>query len=108
MQPTKIELDERAGELIAAHPASSWAIDYDVHRCCGGGKICEVKVRELGAADRRDGYVRSTGPDGTQFLIDPRAARRLPAGVHLTVRGIGRKHLDLVLTGDEWGELLYT
>lgn len=108
MQPTRIALDDQARDLIAAHPASSWAIDYDVHRCCGGGKICEVRVRELGAAESRDGYVRSTGPGGAEFLIDPRAARRMPASVLLTVRGMGRKHLDLVLTGDEWGELLYT
>lgn len=108
MQPTTIALDEQARELVAAHPASSWAIDYDVHRCCGGGKICQVKVRELGAAEHRDGYVRTTGADGTKFLIDPRAARRMPPAVLLTVRGMGRKHLDLVLSGDEWGELLYT
>ena len=108
MEPKKIELDERAREVVAAHPASSWAIDYDVHRCCGGGKICQVKVREVEATERRDGYVRATGADGTRFLIDPRAARRLPAGLLLTVRGIGRKRLDLVLSGEEWGELLYT
>ena len=108
MEPQRIELDEHAREMVAAHPASSWAIDYDVHRCCSGGKICQVKVRELGVTERRDGYVRTTGAGGTQFLIDPRAARRLPAGLLLTVRGMRRKHLDLVLSGEEWGELLYT
>lgn len=108
MEPRKIELDEHAREMVAAHPASSWAIDYEVHRCCGGGKICEVKVRELGVTERRDGYIRTTGGGGAQFLIDPRAARRLPAGVLLTVRGRSKKQLDLVLSGEEWGELLYT
>ena len=108
MEPKKIELDEQAREMVAAHPGASWAIDYDVHRCCGGGQICQVNVRELGATERRDGYVRTTGADGTPFLIDPRAARRLPAGVLLTALGRGRKHLDLVLSGEEWGELLYT
>lgn len=68
----------------------------------------EPQEIELGVTDRRDGYVRTTGAGGTQFLIDPRAARRLPAGLLLTARGRRRKHIDLVLTGEEWGELLYT
>jgi len=47
--------------------------------------------------------------DGTRFLIDRRAAARLPAGFGLTVRGMGPlKHLDLDLEGEQWGELLYT
>ena len=47
--------------------------------------------------------------DGTRFLIDRRAAARLPRRFGLTVRGFGRmKHLDLSLAGDQWGELLYT
>jgi len=47
--------------------------------------------------------------DGTRFLIDRRAAARLPRRFGLTVRGFGRmKHLDLSLQGDQWGELLYT
>jgi hypothetical protein len=46
--------------------------------------------------------------DGTKFLIDPRAAARLPSRFGLTVRGLGRlKHLDLDLAGEQWGTLLY-
>lgn len=47
--------------------------------------------------------------DGTSVLIDGRAARRLPPRFGVTTRGFGRrKHLDLVLDGEQWGELLYT
>jgi hypothetical protein len=60
-------------------------------------------------SDRLDEYKAAALPDGTKFLIDPRAAKRLPGRFGLTVRGLGRfKHLDLDLDGDEWGELLYT
>ena len=105
----RLELDERAREWLKAHEGEAWAIDYDVHRCCGGGKICEVSVRDLKANDDAAGFVAGSTLDGAQFLIDRRAARRLPRRFTLTVRGAGPlKHLDLDLTGDQWGELLYT
>jgi hypothetical protein len=112
MQETEFDIrpDDRARAWLEAHTgATSWVIAYDVHRCCGGGKICEVKVREASANEQREAHVIASMRDGTTFLIDPRAARRLPARIGLTVRGIGRlKHLDLELSGEEWGELLYT
>ena len=105
----RVELDERAREWIKANTRRSmWAIDYDVHRCCGGGKICEVRFRVVDGKRRRADYVSATADDGTEFLIDPRAARRLPARVTVTLGGLGpRKHLDLALSGREWGDLLY-
>ena len=46
--------------------------------------------------------------NGMKIAIDPRAAARLPSRFRLTVRGLGRfKHLDLDLTGEQWGALLY-
>lgn len=109
MPPTELQPDERARAWLVSHPAGSWAIDYEVHRCCGGGKICQVSVRELGSSEPREDYIPTALPDGTRFLIDPRAARRLPSNVRLTVRGVGPlKRLDLELTGEQWGELLYT
>jgi hypothetical protein len=106
----ELQLDDRAGAWLATQPAAStWVIAYDVHRCCGGGKICRVSVRKRSASDRLDEYKATALADGTTFLIDPRAAKRLPVRFGLTVRGLGRfKHLDLDLDGDEWGELLYT
>jgi len=83
-------------------------VTYDIHRCCGGGKICNVRV--LDAARREDisSYAAAVLPDRTKIVIDPRAAARLPSRFRLTVRGLGPlKHLDLDLSGVERGALLY-
>ena len=83
-------------------------IAYEVHRCCGGGKICQVKVRELSRNDEPADYATGEMADGTKFLIDRRAAARLPSRFSLTVRGLGPlRHLDLALEGEQWGALLY-
>ena len=84
-------------------------IAYEVHRCCGGGKICQVKVRRLSRDDEPSAYVSGVTDDGDSVFIDRRAASRLPARFGLTVRGLGPlKHLDLDLEAEDWGELLYT
>jgi hypothetical protein len=105
-----VAADAKAQEWLDAHPSvTPRVIAYDVHRCCGGGRICNIQVRALRTADALGGFALGTGPDGNRFLIDRRAARRLPRNITLTVRGLGPlKHLDLVLSGDQWGELLYT
>ena len=105
----QLEADASAREWLELHP-SAWprVIAYDVHRCCGGGKICQVKVRELSRKDDPREFVSGVLDDGTRFLIDRRAAARLPSRFGLTVRGLGRlKQLDLDLRGEEWGALLY-
>ena len=104
-----INVDAAAGAWMDSHPTTGpRVISYAVKRCCGGGKICTVQVRE---ASRRDDVSRHTPvllEDGVQLLVDPRAAARLPARFGLTVRGLGPlKHLDLVLDGEQWGNLLY-
>jgi hypothetical protein len=107
--PFQLEPDARAREWLDTHPSSrTRVIAYDVRRCCGGGKICLVKVRELSPEDQSERYVPGALSDGTSFLIDRRAAPRLPARFGLTVRGFGPvKHLDLDLEGEQWGTLLY-
>jgi hypothetical protein len=112
MPPTTdfhLEADSGAREWLEGHPsAAPWVIAYDVHRCCGGGKICQVKVRELSRKDDPEAFVSGALGDGTRFLIDRRAAARLPSRFGLTVRGLGPlKHLDLALDGEQWGTLLY-
>ena len=108
----------RAFSLHADASATRWldqhssslprVIAYDVHRCCGGGKICEVTIRDWSKNDDTDQFATGTLNDGTLFLIDRRAAARLPSRFGLTVRGIGPlKHLDLDLDGEQWGTLLY-
>jgi hypothetical protein len=105
----RLEADARAREWLELHPAAGpRVIAYDIHRCCGGGKICQVKVRELSPKDNPVEFASGVLDDGTRFLIDRRAAARLPSRFGLTVRGLGRlKHLDLDLEGEQWGTLLY-
>jgi hypothetical protein len=105
----EVEVDDAARQWLDSHPAAgAHLISYGVKRCCGGGKICMVQVRE---ASRRDDVSRHTPvvlEGGSELLVDPRAAARLPARFGLTVRGFGPlKHLDLVLDGEQWGTLLY-
>ena len=106
----ELNADPDAQAWLEAHPSSEpRVIEYDVHRCCGGGKICQVRVRERSRSDEPARFVSATLQDGSPILIDARAAARLPARFGLTVRGRGsRKRLDLALDSDEWGELLYT
>ena len=67
-----------------------------------------MKVRELSKKDDPGQYATGVMDDGTKFLIDRRAAARLPSRFGLTVRGLGRlKHLDLDLESEQWGTLLY-
>lgn len=102
-------VDAKAREWLETHPSTAArAITYDVHRCCGGGKICQVSVREVSSKDDLARFVRGALDDGTEVLIDRGAAARLPARFGLTVRGLGPfKHLELDLEGEQWGRLLY-
>jgi hypothetical protein len=106
----QLEADPDALKWLELHPAPGpRVIAYDAHRCCGGGKICQVKVREQSPEDDPVDYVSGQLQDGSAVLIDRRAARRLPSRFGLTLRGLGRfKHLDLELEPEQWGELLYT
>jgi len=109
MTDFELQADEKALAWLAARPSAGWVIAYNLHRCCGGGKICEVRVRERSARDRQEEYKMATLPDGARIMVDGRAAQRLPSRFGLTVRGLGPlKHLDLVLSGEQWGELLYS
>jgi hypothetical protein len=106
MRAFDVQPDAAARAWLESHPpAGPLVIAYAVHRCCGGGKICSVTVREQLRHDRAAGLVAG-GPD---FLIDPRAAARLPERIGLTVRGRGPfRRLDLDLEPEQWGDLLYT
>ncbi len=104
----ELKADARAERWLREHPAGVRVIAYDVHRCCGGGKICDVRIRDQSVRDDPDDFATGVLDDGTRFLIDRRAAARLPARFGLTVRGLGPlKHLELDLAGEEWGALLY-
>ena len=105
----RVEADPRAQEWMRVHATKEpRVIAYDVNHCCGGGRLCMVSVRRPSAKDRGRDYVTGVLGDGTTLLVDRRAARRLPSRFRLTVRGIGPfRRLDLDLSGEEWGVLLY-
>lgn len=105
----QLKADAAAREWLGSHPAASpRVIAYDVHRCCGGRKICQVEVRELSRKDDPTTFAIGALDDGTEVLIDRRGAARLPARFRITVRGLGPlKHLDLDLEAEQWGTLLY-
>src|SRR5260370_24514755 len=89
----EIEVDDAAREWLDSHPAAgSRLISYAVKRCCGGGKICLVQVRD---ASRRDDVSRHTPvalDDGKELLFDPPTAAPLPSRFGLTVRGFRPLH----------------
>src|ERR1700752_2077986 len=99
--------DGPAAAWLAAHPTSSpRVIAYEVHRCCGGGKICEVRFREMSADDDLSDYTIARTPEGVSWLVDRRAATRLPATFGVTLRGHGRRaRLGLELAPDQRGDL---
>ena len=105
----RVEADGRAREWIRSHPTEEpRVLAYDVKRCCGGGKICSVSVRERSHKDDRRDFATAVLSDGSTLFVDSRAARRLPSRFGLTVRGLGPfKRLDLDLSGEQWGALLY-
>lgn len=105
----EVEVDAAARAWLDSHPSDCpRLISYDIHRCCGGGKICNVQVRTGARRDDVSRYANAVLADGTKIVIDPRAAARLPSRFRMTVRGFGPlKHLDLDLTGEEWGALLF-
>jgi hypothetical protein len=104
-----VKVDAAARAWMDSHPAAGLrVISYAVKRCCGGGRICMVQVREASRRDDVSDHTHLVLEGGAELLVDPRAAARLPARFGLTVRGLGRlKHLDLVLDGEQWGTLLY-
>jgi hypothetical protein len=105
----QIEADAAALAWLESHPTNEpRVIAYEVHRCCGGGRICQVEVRDRSRHDAVDRYHTASMIDGTKIAIDRRAVARLPSRLRLTVRGLGPfKHLDLDLDSEQWGALLY-
>src|SRR6266849_2736730 len=76
----RVQADPSAQEWIRNHSSEQpRVIAYDVKRCCGGGKLCTVSVRERRRSDDRRDFATAVLEDGTRLLVDRRAARRLPS-----------------------------
>ena len=104
----EVELDARARTWLASHRADRrLVVAYEESRCCGGGRICDVRIRDERRAERRS-LARIGSVDGRDLLLDLRIAGRLPRRLRLTVRGLGPLWgLSLDLDGEAWGRLLY-
>lgn len=106
----EVEADAAAQEWLESHPcAAPRRLDYEVTLCCGGGRIRRIHVDSPKVAkDPGDHVAAPLGEDGAVLLIDRRAAARLPSRFGLTVSGFGPfRHLDLDMTPEQWGALLY-
>jgi hypothetical protein len=105
----RVDADPSAEQWMRSHVTEEpRVIAYDVKRCCGGGKLCLVSVRARSRKDDRRDYTTAVLADGTKLMVDQRAAHRLPSRFGLTVRGRGPfRRLDLELSGEQWGALLY-
>ena len=80
--------DAGARAWLDSHPESEpRVIAYQVKRCCGGGKICLVRVRGGSKRDDLSRLATAQLDDGTRLLVDQRAAARLPRHFGLTVPG---------------------
>jgi hypothetical protein len=70
--------------------------------------ICSVRVRSKRVGEDLTNHAAAVLGDGATLLIDRRAAARLPSRFGITVRGFGPfRRLDLDLSPEEWGALLY-
>src|SRR5438094_8749499 len=88
--PFQLEPDAGAREWLDTHPsAKTCVVAYDVRRCCGGGKICQVTVRDLSPGDETDRYAPGALCDATSSLIDCGASAALRARFGCTLLGFG-------------------
>lgn len=104
----EIELDDGAGEWLHRHPeVRRIVIAYEEHRCCGGGKICDIRLRRAKRTEPRP-LLRAGLVAGREVLVDRRIVGRLPSRLPIAIRGIGPwRGLTLGLDGEQWADLLY-
>ncbi|HEY6379167.1 MAG TPA: hypothetical protein VI316_08295 [Candidatus Dormibacteraeota bacterium] len=108
--PFELEFDERARTWLDKHPGDeSLVIGFEVHRCCRGMGVCNVRMRRGHPGERfRSRLVPIGEVAGREVLLDPRIVEAMPRRIPVTVGGVGPfKGLRLDLSGDEWGRLLY-
>jgi hypothetical protein len=104
----EVALDARARAWLASHRVDCrLVVAYEQTRCCGGGRLCDVRIRDERRGERWS-LARIGSVDGRDLLLDTRIADRLPRRLPITVRGLGRlQHLSLDLAGEEWASLLF-
>jgi len=103
-----VEPDAAADEWLRRRPGGEpVVIAFSVARCCGGTKLCDVRVRIGVARNARTTYTRIGQVGGRDLLLDSRIAAMMPRRVPITVRGVARRRLELDLSGEDWARLLY-
>ena len=107
----KIELDPLADQWLETHQTySRIVITFSVTRCCGGPPVRDVRLRvdRLEEA-RRGGFVRIGCVADRDVYLDHRLMKTMPRRIPITLhRSLGRQHLILDFSGEQWGRLLYS
>jgi hypothetical protein len=105
----EIELDAQAQRWLEDHDSRApLVIALDVTRCCGGTRVCDVRLRVDAAASHSGRLVTIGSAAGRDVLLDARILETMPRRIPVTVRGLPvRRRLSLDLTGDQWSALLY-
>jgi hypothetical protein len=106
----QIELDAHAQRWLDERASGQpILITFEVAHCCGGTRVCDVRVR-VGQSARKCGPLAPIGTvAGREVLLDARILKTLPRRVPITVRGLpALRHLSLDLSGEQWGLLLYS
>jgi hypothetical protein len=110
----ELAIDPAARGWLEEHPeASRLLIAYESTTLRRFGvRLLDVRIRVNAPSSRRVADERTWLPlgemDGRSVLLDARLRERMPRQVPLTTRGIGPfRHLELDLSSEQWGELLY-
>jgi hypothetical protein len=107
-------MDRAARGWLEEHPeASLLFIAFESTRLRRSGvRLGDVRIRVDTASSRRQpqetAWLALGDMHGRAVLLDARLRECMPRQVPLTARGLGPfRHLELDLSGEQWGELLY-
>jgi hypothetical protein len=111
MSEFALDLDDKALQWLEVHPRQGdLVLAYTVTWCCGGTKVCDVRVRQERRSDRASPRLLQVGTvNGRKVLMDSRIVALMPQRIPVTVRGFGPlKGLRLNLESEQWARLLYS
>jgi len=110
----ELAIDRSAAGWLEQHPkALCLFIAFESTRLRRSGvRLRDIRVRVHAARSRREALKTAWLPlgdmHGRAVLLDARLRESMPRQVPLTTRGLGPfRHLELDLSGEQWGELLY-
>ena len=76
----ELDFDRKARDWLEKHPSrEGLVIAFEVHRCCHGGKVCDVRMRQQRPRDRPpEPLLRIGTVAGRDVLVDPRIVNAMP------------------------------